>query len=88
MSHVSVAFCPMSNLRNSPVACHSIFEAQCRMSNLKKGSVALSMLRVNGHNPVLSLFSPLLGITIMATLDKARQADQVPVCGYSVHNWC
>ena len=50
----------------------------------KKGSVALSMLRVKGHNPVLSLFSPLLGIIIMATLDKARQADQVPVCGYTV----
>ena len=60
MSHVSVTYlcqCHMSNLINNPVTCHYLFEthiafqlAQCRVSNLKKGCVALSILRVKCHS--------------------------------------
>ena len=49
----------MSNLKNSLVACQYIFQtdvecqkAQCRMLNLRKGSVALSIVRVMGHENV------------------------------------
>ena len=54
LSLIILCPCYMSNLRNIPVTCHSIFVKPCRMSiglfkNLGNGHVALSNLRVKGH---------------------------------------
>ena len=59
MSYVFIAKewpCPLLIIRNATVACHYIFKASrsvvkppCRISNLRKGHVAMSNLVVQTH---------------------------------------